>query len=219
MTAKKKEKHRHHEQRRIDKNTEAGGLSELVTDLEKERDELFAQLQRVSADYANYQKRSLKQINDSVIYEKENIIRSMLPVMDSLERTLQNFGSKGNNNMEALCKGIEIIHDQLLGIFKFHGAEQIKARGEKFDPGLHQAMMQRYEPDQDENIVLETFQKGYKLGNRVIRPCKVVVNKRPDEPDSVGGEAELEQDKRPEGPISADEGTETRQDQQPAGSQ
>jgi molecular chaperone GrpE len=197
MTAKKKEKSRREGQ--VPEKVEIEKLSGQISDLEKERDELFGKLQRVSADYANYQKRALRQITDSVRHEKEKVIISMLPVMDSLERTLQNCGP-ADNNMEALRKGIEIIHDQMLGIFKFHGAEQVKAQGEKFDPERHQAMLQRYEPGEDEDTILEVFQTGYKLGDRVIRPCKVVVNKRPGEPDPAAGSAEAEGNGQPTGP-------------------
>jgi len=65
----------------------------------------------------------------------------------------------------------------MLDILKSHGVEQIKAPGEKFDPALHEAMMQKTEPEEEDNIVLEEFQKGYKLNGRVIRPSKVIVNK------------------------------------------
>ena len=69
----------------------------------------------------------------------------------------------------------------MLDILKSHDVEQIKALGENFDPALHQAMMQRYEADKEENIVLEEFQRGYTLNGRVIRPSKVIVNKQPPE--------------------------------------
>ena len=71
------------------------------------------------------------------------------------------------------------MYDQILDILKSHNVEQIKAVGEKFDPALHQAMMQRVEPDKENNIVLEEFQTGYKLNGKVIRPSKVIVNQRP----------------------------------------
>ena len=64
----------------------------------------------------------------------------------------------------------------MLDIIKSHGAEQVKALGEKFDPALHQAMIQRSEPDKEEDIVLEDFQTGYTLNGRGIRPNKVIVN-------------------------------------------
>ncbi|HUW20920.1 MAG TPA: nucleotide exchange factor GrpE [Sedimentisphaerales bacterium] len=155
-------------------------LEELGRQLEKlqtEKDEIFGKLQRVSADYANFQKRVAKQIGDTVAYEKEKIIRTLLPVLDNFEHTLKNAHSA--ENADVLIKGIRIIYDQMLDILKSHGVEQIKALGEKFNPALHEAMMQQTKPDREENIVLEEFQKGYGLNGRVIRPSRVVVNKPP----------------------------------------
>lgn len=155
------------------------GSEAKLEDLQKEKDELFEKLQRVSADYANYQKRSPKQIADTIAYEKEKIIKTLLPALDNFDHMLQNAPSA--ENVEVLVKGIQIVYDQMLDILKSHGVTQIKAMDERFDPSVHQAMMQRSEPEKEENIVLEEFQKGYKLNDRVIRPSKVIVNKLPSE--------------------------------------
>jgi molecular chaperone GrpE len=136
---------------------------------------VFAQYQRISADYANFQKRVPKQIADTICYEKEKIIKTLLPALDNFEHTLQNANSA--ENADVFVKGIRIIYDQMLDILKSQGVEQIKAPGENFDPALHEAMMQKTEPEEEDNIVLEEFQKGYKLNGRVIRPSKVIVNK------------------------------------------
>ena len=154
-------------------------LAQQIEALQKEKDELFSKLQRVSADYANYQKRAPKQISDTVGYEKERIIKSLLPVLDNFEHTLQSAGSA--ENMDVLVKGIKIVYDQMLDVLKSHDVKPIESLGEKFDPALHQAMMQKSEPEREENIVLEEFQKGYRLNGRVIRPSKVIVNKLPEE--------------------------------------
>jgi len=137
------------------------------------------QYQRVSADYANFQKRAPKQIADTIAYEKEKIIKTLLPALDNFEHTLQKAHS--TKDIEVFVKGVQIVYDQMLDILKSHGVEQIRASGEKFDPALHQAMMQQAEPEQEEDIVLEEFQTGYKLNGRVIRPSKVIVNKLPSE--------------------------------------
>lgn len=150
-------------------------LLKQLAELQVEKDELFRQLQRVSADYANFQKRAPKQIAASVSYEKEKVIKSILPVLDNFEHTLG--GAESVESTEVLIKGIEIIHDQILGILKSHNVEQIKAVGEKFDPAEHEAIMQREDENCEDGIVLEEFQKGYKLNGRVLRPCKVVVSK------------------------------------------
>jgi len=166
-----------------------------IEDLQKEKDELFAKLQRVSADYANFQKRAPKQISDTILYEKEKIIKTLLPALDNFEHTLQNAHSA--EDADVLVKGIQIIYDQMLDILKSHGIEQIKAVGETFDPAVHEAMTQLAEPDQEENVVLEEFQKGYKLNGRVIRPSKVIINKVASE-EPVQQQEQVEQEPQEE---------------------
>ena len=160
------------------KEAESGKLSVRIEELIAERDELFGKLQRLSADYSNFQKRSARQTADTISYEKERIIKTLLPVLDNFEHTLSN--TESIENTEAFVKGVRIIYDQLLDILKTHGVEQIKAVDEQFDPATHEAMMQRHEPGAEENVVLEEFQKGYKLNSRVIRPSRVIVNKLPE---------------------------------------
>ena len=163
------------------KATDAGKLEARIEELLKEKDDLLGQLQRVSADYANFQKRVPKQVSDSVGYQKERVIKSLLPVLDNLEHTLLNASSA--EDVDVLVKGIRIIHDQMLDILKSHDVEQIQATGENFDPSMHEAMMQKSEPGEEDNIVLEEFQKGYMLNGRVIRPSRVIVNMPvPEEP-------------------------------------
>ena len=176
MTAK--EKQRTKEQKpAAAKNEDLEKLREKVDRLQSEKDELFAKLQRVSADYANFQKRTPRQIADTVAHERETIIKTLLPSLDNFEHTLRKTNSTGS--LDAVVKGIQIIYDQMLGILKSQGVEQIEAMGEKFDPALHEAMMQKSDPDKKDNIVLEEYQKGYKLNGRVIRPSRVIVNKLP----------------------------------------
>ncbi len=163
---KKKDKHK-------DAVTE---LQEKLETLQAEKDDLFEKLQRVSADYANYQKRSARQITDSVSYEKEAVIKSLLPALDNFEHMLTK--SHSAETVDVVVKGVQIIFDQMLDILKSLKVERIEAEGQDFDPNLHQAMMRKTDPDQPENVVLEVFQTGYKLNGRVIRPAMVIVNKR-----------------------------------------
>ncbi len=178
------------------KKTEAdrNELEELrvrIDNVQKEKDELFAKLQRVSADYDNFQKRTARQIVDTIGYEKEKIIKTILPALDNFEHTLQN--AQSAENVDTLLKGIQIIYDQMLDILKSHNVEQIKALDEIFDPALHEAMMQKTEKEKEENIVLEEFQKGYKLNGRIIRPSKVIVNKLTQEQPAKQDEEPPEQ--------------------------
>ena len=189
--SKEKSKHadsQHENEAQKAQQSDLQELQEKIASLRQEQDELFAKFQRVSADYANFQKRVPKQISDMIGYEKERIIKTLLPALDNFEHTLQNAHSA--ENVDVLVKGIRIIYDQLLDILKSHNVEQIKALGETFDPAKHEAMTQQSDPEKEENTVLEEFQKGYKLNDRVIRPSKVVVNKLPPEETSNQQEPE-----------------------------
>lgn len=171
---KKSEENPQEEKTKPKKKSDPEKLREKTEALQKEKDELFAKLQRVSADYANFQKRSVKQAGETIAYEKEKVIKTMLPALDNFEHMLD----KGHSaeSVDVLVNGVQIIYDQMLDILQSHNVEQIKAVGEKFDPAVHQAMMRRSEPEMEDGIVLEEFQKGYKLNGRVIRPSKVIVN-------------------------------------------
>jgi molecular chaperone GrpE len=164
---------------------EVNKLQQELDTVRKEKEELFDRLQRVYADYANFQKRVPKNIADTVAYEREKLIKSLLPALDNFEHTLQKVSSA--ESVKAVVEGVRIIYDQLLNILKSHGVEQTHVLGDKFDPERHEAMMRRAEPDKPDNVVLEEFQKGYTVNGRVLRPSRVVVNKVPAEPQGVEG--------------------------------
>jgi molecular chaperone GrpE len=162
-------------------NEEIHAFEEEIRDLRREldsvreeKDKLFDRLQRVYADYANFQKRVPKNIADSVAYEKERFIRLFLPVLDNLEHTLKAHAAESK---DPLVRGVEITYGQMLDILKSQGITQIQAAGEKFDPERHQAMLRRSEPDKEDDAILEEVQKGYTMNGRVLRPSRVVVNK------------------------------------------
>ncbi len=150
-------------------------LQERTAVLEEEKGELFEKLQRVSADFANFQKRAPKQLADSIGYEKEKIIKTLLPALDNFERTLES--APAAENVDVLVKGIQIIYDQMLDVLKSHDVQEINALGEQFDPMLHEAMLRKSDANEEDNVILEQYQKGYLLNGRVLRPSKVIVNK------------------------------------------
>jgi molecular chaperone GrpE len=156
---------------------ELESLRSQLEALQKERDDLFARLQRLSADYANYQKRVSKQIADSVMYEKEKLIRSVLPVCDNFELTIQKAGT--GENSEIVLAGVRIIYEQMMDLLKAHEVEPIKVTDTKFDPSRHEALMQRCDLQKEDGLILEECQRGYILAGKVLRPSKVIVNKAP----------------------------------------
>ncbi|MGA2914553.1 MAG: nucleotide exchange factor GrpE [Sedimentisphaerales bacterium] len=151
-------------------------LREQIDKLQAEKDEMFARLQRLSADYMNYQKRSAKQISEAIAYEKEVIIKSLLPVLDNFEHTLAS--AENEQDIENLRKGVKIIYEQMLSIFKSYGVEQVSSAGKQFDPACHQAVMQETDADKEDGIILKELMKCYRLGEKVLRPGRVVVNKK-----------------------------------------
>ena len=166
-------------------NKKAAELEKKIEELEQqlqtltaEKQEVFEQLQRISADYANFQKRSPKHIADSVAYEKKVILRSLLPSIDNLEHALSHTSNApGPEAMETFIQGIQLVLDHMLDALKGHGVKRIEALGQPFDPNLHEAMMRRTEPEKEDDTVLEVHQAGYMMGDQVLRPSKVIVNK------------------------------------------
>ena len=156
---------------------EVKNLQQQLEALSKEKDELFEKLQRVGADYANYQKRTPKQIADSVAYEKKAIIRSLLPSLDNFAHALSI--ADNAEAVDGVVKGVRMVFEHMLDALKACGLEQINAVGQEFDPIVHEAVQLRAEADKPDNIVLEDFQTGYKLNGQVVRPSKVIVNKLP----------------------------------------
>lgn len=153
-------------------------LEDKIAEVAKEKDDLFEQLQRISADYANYQKRVPKQISDTIAYEKKAIIRSILPSLDNFEHAMA--AAAKAETVESVVEGIKITFDHLLDALKAHNVQKIVSVGQQFDPSVHEAMMRRQQEDREDNVILEEFQSGYMLGDQVLRPAKVIVNKLPD---------------------------------------
>lgn len=167
-------------------------LEQQLGTLASEKQDTFEQLQRISADYANFQKRAPKQIADSVAYEKKAIIRSLLSSVDNFEHALSHASSaSGEEALDNIIKGIQMVFDHMLDALKAQGVQRIDALGRPFDPNMHEAMMRRSEPDKEDNTVLEVYQAGYMMGEQVLRPSKVIVNKiEAEKPAAAATEAE-----------------------------
>ena len=201
MTPKKENKSKDKNADKVDKKTEK--LQQQIEKLEQEKGETVDKLQRISADYANFQKRIPKQIADSVAYEKKAVIRSLLPSLDNFDHALADIDT-ADESAKKVLEGVKLVFDHMLDAIKAHGVEVIEAAGKEFDPIFHEAVMQKAEKDQPDNIVLEEFQKGYAINGQALRPAKVVVNKLPTEqpaPTEKTTEDDADDDKQqPEAP-------------------
>jgi len=177
-------------------------LQQQIEALSREKDELFDKLQRVGADYANYQKRVPKQIADSVAYEKKAIIRSLLPSLDNFAHALAI--AENAEAVEGVIKGVRMVFEHILDALKGHGLEQIDAVGQEFDPTVHEAIQLRAEADKPDKVVLEEYQTGYKLNGQVVRPSKVTVNRLPAEDKEAEPEVSEAAQAQEEGDQTAD---------------
>ncbi|MCL2425099.1 MAG: nucleotide exchange factor GrpE [Oscillospiraceae bacterium] len=151
-------------------NTE---VAEDDSNLDNSQGELAAERNkylRLAAEYDNYRKRSAKEREMIYSDARTDTINKLLPVYDNLERAL-----KMECTDESFYKGIEMIMTQLLDVLSSMGIKEIPAVGEPFDPNFHNAVMTIENPDLGENIVAEEYQKGFTLGDRVIRFSTVVV--------------------------------------------
>jgi molecular chaperone GrpE len=125
------------------------------------------------ADFDNFRKRAARQSERSAAAQKEAFIRELLPVIDNLERAL---GSDVSASPEQLRRGVQMTLQQLTQLLRDHGVEADESLGRPFDPRYHEAVSVRHDPSQPDHVILESFQRGYRRGNEVFRPAKVVVN-------------------------------------------
>jgi molecular chaperone GrpE len=128
---------------------------------------------RLASDFDNFRKRTSQENERSASAQKEAFIRELLPVIDNLERAL---GSDVSTSPEQLRQGVQMTLQQLTQLLGRHGIEAEDSLGRRFDPHYHEAVTVRHDPSQPDHIILETFQRGYRRGNKVFRPARVVVN-------------------------------------------
>ena len=145
-------------------------LEEQVAALEAERDEHLNDLKRVAAEFENYRKRVLRDQESLVARAHERLVKELLPVLDDLERAL----AAAEEHEEAkLEEGVRLVHRELADALEREGLAEIETSG-VFDPHVHEALLSQ-PSDEGEGTVLEVVQKGYRLGDRVLRPARVVV--------------------------------------------
>ncbi len=147
------------------------GLKQALAEEKKKAEDYLANWQRAQADFINYKRRTEQERQDFSRFANANLILSLLPVLDDLERAL---GSVPPTKLaqNSWLDGIKLIDHKLRTSLEAQGLKPIKSLGEPFDPNFHEAVRQ---DKGKEGIVVEEFQKGYMLGDRVLRPAKVVV--------------------------------------------
>ncbi len=159
---------------------EAAEEDERLQALEQEKNDLSDRLLRTMAEFDNYRKRVIREKEGLMKYGTERIALEILPVVDSFERALEQ--SRQAAEVEPVVTGLEMILKQLLGALEKFDIKPLHAVGEPFNPAFHEAMAQQEHPDHADNTVLEQFQKGYMLGDKLLRPARVLVSRVPAAP-------------------------------------
>ena len=165
---------------------ETAGLEAAVAALEQERNEYKDQLLRTRAEFDNYRKRMAR---DSEMIRKtaaQGLMRALLPIVDNLERALSHVEDRS----DGFAQGVEMILKQFSDVLTAQGLEVIPAKGEPFDPNVHEALTHQPSTEYPADVVVEEFLRGYRLGDYVLRPSQVVVSSgapAPEAPDA--GEA------------------------------
>jgi len=154
-------------------------VKKLETELaskEKEAQETYDRLLRISAEFENYKKRTGREAAEFRKYANQALIKDMLSVVDNLELAIKS--SKGKESPDkGLVEGLDMTHKEILRVFEKFKVTPIDATGQPFDPNFHEAVMQEETDDNPENTVINEFQKGYMIHDRLLRPAMVVVAK------------------------------------------
>jgi molecular chaperone GrpE len=148
-------------------------LADEIVELRKERDSLHDRLLRQAAEFDNYRKRIDRERKDTGQMASLDFVQELLPVIDDFERAIQ-IEAPGADSYR---QGLEIIHRALMDMLRKRGVTPIDAVGAAFDPQLHQAVAYEEAPDRRDGEVVEQFTRGYRLGDKLVRPAMVKVAK------------------------------------------
>ena len=147
-----------------------------VKKLEAELEEWKNSYTRKLAEFQNFTKRKENEVAEMRKYASEEIVVKLLDNIDNLERAVD--ASKESQNFDSLIEGVNMILNNLKNLLTEEGVEEIEAAGKEYDPYEHKAMITENKEELDDNVVVQVFQKGYKMKGKVVRPAMVTVNKK-----------------------------------------
>lgn len=153
---------------------EPSGAEAELQKIRAERDALLDRLARAQAEFDNARKRAAKEQQDFRDFAMSDAIKSLLPVVDNFERALQS-----KSELADFRAGVDLIYKQLRDVLTKLGVQPIEAKGQQFDPHLHEAIEMVDTPDAADHEVLEEWQRGYKYKDRLLRPSMVKVARNP----------------------------------------
>jgi len=160
------------EQEILEETEETLDADDPLASAQRERDEYLDLARRAQADFENYRKRAAREAALAGQRAKSGLVRELLPVVDNLERALASAG----DDEQHLAEGVRLVHSELIAVLERNGVEQFDPRGERFDPGEHEALSMRSEDGAESGTVLDVVEKGYRANGGILRPARVVVS-------------------------------------------
>jgi len=152
-------------------------IDALLADTQRERDEYLDLAKRTKADFENFRKRMTAEVQAAAGRGKAEVIREVVPVLDDLERAIQAAGLDPEGDSEdGLSHGVLLVFRSLRDSLSRNGVEAVDPKGEKFDPMQHEALSTQPAEGVESGTIVEVMQKGYRLGEQLIRPARVVVS-------------------------------------------
>jgi len=147
-------------------------FEKLLADAEQQKEEYLELARRTKADFENFRKRAAAQVQEAQIRGKIEVAREVIDAVDNLERALEAADGAG----ESLRSGVEMVLGGLRETLKRNGVEAVDPKGDKFDPTKHEALSTQPVEGTESGVVVEVLQKGYALGDQLVRPARVVVS-------------------------------------------
>ena len=167
-----------------DKQTETPAQPPQEDKDQQDKKELLAKLQRVTADFLNYQKRMDRNGEEVRLWAKAEMIKGLLPIVDDLEQALE--AGKTAKDIQSLLEGFRLVYQHLQDMLAKQQVEPIPTKKQKFDPAIHEAMLQQASADHEPGTVMAELRKGYLLDGRTLRPARVAVSKSAeDQPEQA----------------------------------
>ena len=153
-------------------------LQRLQTEADESKDNAL----RARAELENFRKRAQREMQEERRYANIHLMRDLLPVLDNVDRAIEAAEKSGvSDEAASLLECFRIVEKQLNSVLDQYHCKRIDTDGAQFDPNLHEAILQQPSPDHPENAILTVTEIGYLLHDRVVRPSKVIVTKKPEE--------------------------------------
>ncbi|MCS7208636.1 MAG: nucleotide exchange factor GrpE [Fimbriimonadales bacterium] len=164
--------------------TDTEQLQARVAELEQAYEEQRNLYLRTLADFQNYRRRQQEEMERQRSLLLESLMEELLPILDNFERALQ--AAEATRELEPLIEGVRMTERQIKAVLARYDIHPIDAVGQPFDPNLHEAIQRVETTDYEDGIVVDEVERGYRMGERVLRPSRVIVAKRPHETPQLG---------------------------------